>query len=165
MRGLTCAKWRTIACMCHISSMFRTCYQLIKLSLCPQEGHAVRFLPRSALLATPQHAHAYVSASLRLLSRAHCLFRSAPRQLSASSGAARIDNPISALWPLSEGTFASQLLQQLPEEDLPLLCLMYWRLLTALPDLAPACSLNAQKEEASFVNALVRLCHLPVMSA
>ena len=67
--------------------------------------------------------------------------------------------------PLSEGTFASQLLQQLPEEDLPLLCLMYWRLLTALPDLAPACGLSAQKEEASFVNALVRRCHLPLKCA
>ena len=165
MRRFASAKWRTIACMCHIFLMFRICYELFKLFMCLQDGHAVRFLPRSALLATPQHARAYVSAALQLLSRAHCILRSAQSQLSASSGAARTDNPISSLWPLSEGTFASQLLQQLPEEDLQLLCLLYWRLLTALPDLAAACGLNAQKEEASFVNALVRHCHLPLMSA
>lgn len=165
MRGFASAKWRTITSMCHIFLMFRICYGLIKLFMCLQDGHAVRFLPRSALLATPQHVRAYVSAALQLLSRAHCLLCSAPSQLGASSGAARTDNPISASWPLSEGSFASQLLQQLPEEDLQLLCLLYWRLLTALPDLAPSCGLNAQKEEASLVNALVRCSHLPLMSA
>ena len=73
-----------------------------------------------------------------------------------SAGSAEGGNPLQELWPLAEGTFASQLLQQLPKEELPLLCLLYWRLLAALPDLAPACGLMAKQEEAKFVNALVK---------
>ncbi len=165
--GFALTNWQSPTCLGQVCLMSRrsTCHIVIKLFLSLQDGHAVRFLPRSALLATPQQARAYVSTALQLLFRAHCLHRSALSQLSTSSGAARANNPISALWPLSEGTFASQLLQQLPGEDLPLLCLLYWRLLTALPDLAPVCGLNAQKEEALCVNALVRCCHLSLMSA
>lgn len=125
----------------------------------PQDGPAVRFLPKSALLATPQQARAYVTTASRLLSRAHCLHHntSQSQNRQCSQGCAEgAGGPLQALWPLAEGTFAGQLLQRLPKEDLPTLCLLYWRLLAALPDLAPACGSTAQKEEARFVNALVR---------
>ena len=138
--------------------------------LCTQDGHAVRFLPKSAYLASPQRAQAYVSTASRLLFRAHCLRTSAHQNGACSQGggqgeSATIGGALEALWLLAEGTFAAQLLQQLPKEDLPLLCLLYWRLLAALPDLAPACGLSAQKEEARYVNALVRAeaCHSPYM--
>ena len=126
-----------------------------------QDGHAVRFLPKSAFLASPQQARAYVRTASGLLSRAHSL-RNGARQNGACSQSgeqgesARVGGALQALWPLAEGTLAAQLLQQLPREDLPLLCLLYWRLLAALPDLAPACGLTTQKEEARYVNALVR---------
>ncbi len=131
------------------------------LMLCMQDGHAVRFLPKSAHLASPQRALVYVRTASRLLSRAHCLHSSARQNRACGQGgggeeSAKMGGALQALWPLSEGTLAAQLLQQLPKEDLPLLCLLYWRLLAALPDLAPACGLTAQKEEARYVNALVR---------
>ena len=130
-------------------------------ALCMQDGHAVRFLPKSAYLASPQQALVYVRTASGLLSRAHCLHSSARQNGACGQGgggeeSAKIGGALQALWPLAEGTFAAQLLQQLPREDLPLLCLLYWRLLAALPDLAPACGLSAQKEEARYVNALVR---------
>ena len=129
--------------------------------LCMQDGHAVRFLPKSACLASPQRALVYVRTASGLLSRAHCLHSSARQNGACTQGrgegeSAKTGGALQALWPLAEGTFAAQLLQQLPREDLPLLCLLYWRLLAALPDLAPACGLSAQKEEARYVNALVR---------
>ena len=137
--------------------------------LCMQDGHAVRFLPRSAYLASPQQALMYVRTASRLLSRAHCLHSNARQNGACSQGggreeSAKIGGALQALWPLAEGTFAAQLLQQLPKEDMPLLCLLYWRLLAALPDLAPACGVSAQKEEARFVNALVgaRLLSHPI---
>ena len=131
------------------------------LMLCMQDGHAVRFLPKSAHLASPQRALVYVRTASRLLSRAHCLHSSARQNRACGQGgggeqSAKMGGALQALWPLSEGTLAAQLLQQLPREGLPLLCLLYWRLLAALPDLAPACGLSAQKEEARYVNALVR---------
>ena len=126
----------------------------------------MRFLPKSAYLASPQQALVYVRTASRLLFRAHCLHSSARQNGACSQGggreeSAKIGGALQALWPLAEGTFAAQLLQQLPKEDLPLLCLLYWRLLAALPDLAPACGVSAQKEEARYVNALVRARTLP----
>lgn len=121
----------------------------------------MRFLPKSAYLATPQHASAYVSTATRLLSKAQSLYRASPQHRTSSSSdtsaSAKAGNPLEQLWPLAEGTFASQLLAQLPKEDLLGLCLLYWRLLAALPDLAPACSSTPQAEEARFVNALVNI--------
>ena len=141
------------------------------LMLCMQDGHAVRFLPKSAYLASPKRAHAYVCTAARLLSRAHCLHNAARQNGARSQGGgqeegASTSGALQALWPLAEGTLAAQLLQQLPKEDLPLLCLLYWRLLAALPDLAPACGLTTQKEEARYVNALVRAAafHIPMTS-
>ena len=119
----------------------------------------MRYLPKSAYLATPQHASAYVSTATKLLSRAHRMFRASPQHRSSKSLHTSADtkgSPLEGLWPLAEGTFASQLLTQLPNENLPELCLLYWRLLAALPDLAPACGSTFQAEEAKFVNALVR---------
>ena len=56
---------------------------------------------------------------------------------------------------MAEGTFAAQLLAQLPKDNLEALCLLYWRLLAALPDLALACGSTPQAVEARFVKALV----------
>ena len=127
----------------------------------------MRFLPKSAYLATPQHASAYVRTATRLLSRAHSLYRTSPQLRCSSpsdkSAAARAGSPIHELWPLTEGTFASQLLAQLPKEDKQGLCLLYWRLLTALPDLAPPCGSTPLQEEAKFVNALVSISHISSM--
>ena len=132
--------------------------------LCLQDGASVRYLPKSAYLATPKHASAYISTATRMLSRAHSLYRASPQHrtsgtIDASAGA-KAGNPLEGLWPLAEGTFASQLLAQLPKEDMPAMCLLYWRLLAALPDLAPACGSTAQAEEAKFVNALVSGTHI-----
>ena len=119
----------------------------------------MRYLPKSAYLAAPQHASAYVSTATKLLSRAHSLCRASPQHKTSSSldtSAEAKGNPLEELWPLAEGTFASQLLAQLPKESLLELCFLYWRLLPALPDLATACGSTPQAEEARFVNALVR---------
>ena len=119
----------------------------------------MRFLPKSAYLSAPQHASAYVSTATQLLSRAHSLYRASPQHRTSSStdqsASAKAGNPLEALWPLAEGTFAAQLLVQLPKEDLVAGCLLYWRLLAVLPDLAPACDSTPVSEEARFVNALV----------
>ena len=126
----------------------------------PQDGAAVQFLPKSAYLSTSQHASAYVRTATRLLSQAHSQYCAYPQHrtfsTSDASANAKTGNPLDQLWPLAEGTFASQLLAQLPKEELLGLCLLYWRLLAALPDLAPACGSTPQAEEARFVNALVR---------
>ena len=63
---------------------------------------------------------------------------------------------LEALWPLAEGTFVSQLIARLPAGRLPDLALLYHRLLSALPALAPATAGQGSKEEQRFVNALVR---------
>ncbi len=124
----------------------------------------MRYLPKSAYMATPQHASAYVSTASRLLSQAHCLYRASPQHRTSStldtSAGAKAGNPLEGLWPLAEGTFASQLLAQLPKENMPAMCLLYWRLLAMLSNLAPACGSTAQAEEAKFVNALVSSTHI-----
>ena len=69
---------------------------------------------------------------------------------------------IAALWPLAEGTFVSQLLAVLPDDQLPLLAHLYHLLLSALPALAPATASRPEKEEQRFVNALVHtFCPTP----
>ena len=68
---------------------------------------------------------------------------------------------IAALWPLAEGTFVSQLLAVLPDDQLPLLAHLYHLLLSALPALAPASASHSDKEEQRFVNALVHTCLIP----
>ncbi|CAL8465528.1 g5064 [Coccomyxa elongata] len=113
-------------------------------------GRSVQYLLKPTLVGDPPQTVAYLQVALGLLSRAVTMRRSGPGITSTTPA----QGAIAALWPLAEGTFVTQLLAALPEDQLPLLVHLYHLLLSALPALAPATGSRADKEEQRFVNAL-----------